>query len=210
MDARRQRILSAAAGMLAGGGVAGLTVRAVAEKAGVTVPTIYNLIGSKEQVVAALIAAALDRLDQALQALPPRRGMARAQAAVQCSADLFFAAPEQYGAVFRALQEIQAQPNENSLGPLFTRAGEVFCQAVREAQHDNDLHGRLAPVPLGHHILHGQIETFRLWGIGALPEPVVRARAFYGLYVGLMADATKQGRRQLVEWVKAHEQALDR
>ena len=209
MDARRQRILSAAEGMLASGGAAALTVRAVAEKAGVTVPTIYNLIGSKEQVVAALITAALDRLDQALQALPERHGLARAEAAVQCSAELFFAAPEQYSAVFRALQDIQGQPGEAALGPLFRRAGEVYCQAVREAQNDGSLHGRLAPLPLGHHILHAQIETFRLWGVGSLPEAATRARAFYALYVSLMADATKQGRRALLELLNVHERALD-
>lgn len=209
MDLRRQRILDAASCMLAGSGVAGVTVRAVAEKAGVTVPTIYNLIGSKEQVVAALIAAALDRLDQALAALPERRGLLRAQAAVQCSTDLFLGSAEQYGAVFRAMQDIQAQPEEVVLGPLFRRAGDVYCQSVREAQQDGLLHGRLRPVPLGHHILHAQIETFRLWGIGALPAPATRARAFYTLYASLLADATKHGRRMLLEWLRPHEEALD-
>jgi AcrR family transcriptional regulator len=211
MDARRQRILSAASSMLAAGGMAGLTVREVAERAGVTVPTIYNLIGSKEQLATALIAAALDQLDQALLALPDRRGLLRAQAAVHCSADLFFNAPEQYGAVFRALQDLQRDPaaTKPTLGPLFRRAGEVFCQAVREAQADGTLHGRLQAVPLGHHILHCQVETYRLWGVGSLPEPAARARALYAAHVSLMADATKAGRRILLEWLKPSEAILD-
>ena len=208
IDARRQRILDSASYMLAGGGLAGLTLRALAEKAGITVPTIYNLIGAKEQVVAALIGAALDGMDAALLAAPDLRGIARAEAAVQASADLYFADPGRYSAVFRAMQELQGKPEAAALGPLFRRAGEVFCVAVREALEDGDLHGRLLPVPLGHHILHAQVETFRLWGIGALPEEAARARALYALYVSLLADATKPTRRLLLERMRASETVL--
>ena len=209
MDARRQRILDAASCMLAGGGFAGLTVRALAGRAGVTVPTIYNLIGAKEDVVSALIESALDGMDAALSATPSLRGIARAEAAVRASATLYFADPDRYGAVFRALQDLQGKPGDATLGPLFRRAGDVFCLAVREAQEDGDLHGRLAPVPLGHHILHTQVETFRLWGIGALPEPMVRARALYSLYVSLLADATKPVRRVLLDRMRESETALN-
>jgi AcrR family transcriptional regulator len=209
MDARRRRILDAASCMLAGAGLPGLTVRALAIKAGVTVPTIYNLIGAKDQVVAALIESALDGMDAALASVPGLRGIARAEAAVHASADLYFASPERYSAVFRALQELQADPGESSLGPLFRRAGDVFCTAVSEAQTDGDLHGRLKPVPLGHHILHAQVETFRLWGIGALPVDAVRARACYALYISLLADATKPTRRVLLDRMRESEAALD-
>jgi AcrR family transcriptional regulator len=208
MDARRARILAQASCMLAGGGLAGLTLRELAGKAGVTVPTIYNLVGAKEQVVAALIEAALDGMDAALSAAPGRRGIARAEAAVRASADLYFADPERYGAVFRVVQDLQSKPGGAVLNPLFRRAGEVFCLAVREAQQDGDLHGRLQPVPLGHHILHAQVETFRLWGIGALPEAAARARAFYALYASLLADATKPTRRMLIDRLRESEAVL--
>jgi AcrR family transcriptional regulator len=209
MDARRRRILDAACQMLASGGMDGLTLRGVAERAGVTVPTIYNLLGAKEAVVAALIAEALDAQESAMAALPRQRGIARAQAAVRTSVELYFGAPERYGAVFRAMQDLQAKPDEAVLDPLFRRAGEVFCNAVREAQEDGDLHGRLLAVPLGHHILHAQIENFRLWAVCSLPEAATRARAFYSLYVSLMADATKQGRRQLLAQLRDSEAILD-
>jgi AcrR family transcriptional regulator len=209
MDARRQRILDEACHLLAGGGTGGLTLRALAENSGVTVPTIYNLVGCKDQVVTALIAGALDRLDEALPGPPTVRGIGRAEAAVATSAALFLGEPGRYGAVFRALQEMQGRPDDLVLGPLFRRAGEVYCQAVREAQHDGDLHGRLRPVPLGHHILHAQIESFRLWGVGTFAAPVVRARAFYALYVSLLADAAKPVRKMLLERVRESEQVLD-
>ncbi|MEJ0048239.1 MAG: TetR/AcrR family transcriptional regulator [Rhodospirillales bacterium] len=209
MDARRQRILDEACRMLADGGTGGLTLRGLAENSGVTVPTIYNLVGCKDQVVTSLIAAALDRLDEALLGLPSARGIARAEAAVGASVTLFFGEPGRYGAVFRALQEMQGSKEDRLLGPLFRRAGEVYCQAVSEAQKDGDLRGRLRAVPLGHHILHAQIEGFRLWGVGTLAAPVVRARAFYALYVSLLADATKPVRKRLLEQLRESESILD-
>jgi AcrR family transcriptional regulator len=209
MDARRQRILNEACRLLAGGGTEGLTLRGLAENSGVTVPTIYNLVGCKDQVVTSLIAGALDSLDEALRAAPAVRGIARAEAAVSTSIALFLGEPGRYAAVFRALQEMQGKPDETVLGPLFRRAGEVYCLAVREAQQDEDLHGRLLPVPLGHHILHAQLEAFRLWGLGTLAAPLVRARAFYSLYVSLLADATKSVRKVLLERMRESEKALD-
>ena len=209
MDARRQRILDEAGRMLGEGGTEALTLRGLALAAGVTVPTIYNLIGGKDQIINALIESCLDQLDTAMHSGPGGRGLARATAAVQASVALFIDQPGRYGAVFRALQDVQKQPGEVALGALFRRAGEVYCQAVAEAQADGDLHGRLLALPLGHHILHAQIENFRVWGIGALPPPAAHARAFYALYVGCMADATKQGRKYLLEQLRVHEAALN-
>jgi AcrR family transcriptional regulator len=207
MDARRRRILAEAQHLLAGGGTEALTIRALADRACVTVPTIYNLVGAKEQVVAALITEALDRMDAAVAALPAARGISRAEAAVRANLDMCAAEPERYAALYRTLEDVQG--SAAPLGPLFRRAGETFCTAVREAQKDGDLHGRLRPVPLGHHILHAQVETFRLWGVGALDVAATEARALYTLYVTLMADATKQGRRVLLERLHIHEARLD-
>jgi len=207
MDARRRRILLEAQNLLASGGTDALTLRALADRACVTVPTIYNLVGAKEQVVAALIAEGLDCMDAAVAALPPARGIARAEAAVRANLDICFAEPERYAALYRAAQDVQG--STAPLGPLFRRAGDIFCTSVREAQKDGDLHGRLLPLPLGHHILHAQIETFRLWGTGALGVAATEARALYAFYVTLMADATKQGRRLLLERLKTCEGRLD-
>ena len=51
MEARRHRILEAARGIIETQGYDTLTMRSLAVESGVTVPTIYNLIGNKEQVL---------------------------------------------------------------------------------------------------------------------------------------------------------------
>lgn len=55
MAARRERILEAARGLIESRGYAGLTMRDLATAGDVTVPTIYNLIGSKEAVLVAAV-----------------------------------------------------------------------------------------------------------------------------------------------------------
>ena len=48
---RRQQILEAARRLIEREGYEGLTMRSLAAESGVTVPTVYNLIGNKEQVL---------------------------------------------------------------------------------------------------------------------------------------------------------------
>ena len=55
MAERRERILDAARSIIAERGYEGLTMRELAKASRVTVPTIYNLVGSKEQVLFAAV-----------------------------------------------------------------------------------------------------------------------------------------------------------
>lgn len=55
MAQRRERILAAAREIVAEGGSAGLSMRALARRSGVTVPTVYNLIGGRDVVLLAAI-----------------------------------------------------------------------------------------------------------------------------------------------------------
>ena len=55
MAERRERILEAARGLIESRGYEGLTMRDLAGASGVTVPTVYNLIGSKEEVLFAAV-----------------------------------------------------------------------------------------------------------------------------------------------------------
>ena len=209
MQARRRRILDEAANLLAEGGYAALTLRSLADHAAVTVPTIYNLIGSKDAVVAALVGDALDRLDVELARLSPARGIGRAEAVITVSFALFAAQQHIYCSVFRSLDDVGINRQENVLGPLFRRAGAVHELAISEAVEAGFLRGRLQPLALAHNILHALMETFKLWALGALPVDVARARAFYALYVSLLADATKAGRAILLARIAPYEAVLN-
>ena len=201
MDARRRRILDAASHLLAAGGADGLTLREVALRASVTVPTIYNLIGDKAQVIASLAASAVEDFERALDALPAQRGINRAEAAVRATLTLCLSAPDRFGAWFRCLPEaVQADP--------LRRLTEILGASLHEAAQAEDMHGRLQAMKLARHIARGVAETFKLWANGALSPTQAEARVLYVLHVTLMADATKQGRRALLEKLRAVEGQL--
>ncbi len=61
MAERRERILEAAREIVAERGFDGLTVRELARVAGVTAPTIYNLVGNRDQVLVAAVAEQTER-----------------------------------------------------------------------------------------------------------------------------------------------------
>ena len=64
---RRRRIFDAARSIIGQGGLDGLTTRGLAQAAGVTVPTLYNLVGGKdailEQMVSQNVETIWERLD---------------------------------------------------------------------------------------------------------------------------------------------------
>lgn len=69
MKERRDRIVDAAVDLVSQGNVSALTMRALSGAAGVSVPTVYNLIGSREDVLIAVIERAGEAIEPELAAL---------------------------------------------------------------------------------------------------------------------------------------------
>ena len=61
--ARRQRILESARTLLAGSGQDGLSMRKLAREADLSVTTLYNLVGSREDILRALIEDSAERFE---------------------------------------------------------------------------------------------------------------------------------------------------
>ncbi len=69
---RRHQILQAARDLIAAEGVGALSMRTLADGAQVSVPTIYALVGGRDDVIAALMAEGVLRFDQGLAGLDSR------------------------------------------------------------------------------------------------------------------------------------------
>lgn len=74
-EERAARIRLAARALLAEDGPRGLTIRAVAERAGYVAGSVYSYFPSKEALLAALVVDEMDRLVQALRAAPVDLGV---------------------------------------------------------------------------------------------------------------------------------------
>src|SRR5258705_13283731 len=97
---RRGRIMTAARKLVATKGYQGLTMRDLARAARVSVPTLYNLFGSKDAILVAELEASAARLSASM---PPIEDgfFARGMAAFEMGMRMIEEAPEFHRAVVR-------------------------------------------------------------------------------------------------------------
>jgi len=132
IDRRRQRILVAARSLIGEKGLANLTMRAIADRAELSVPSIYNLIGGRDDVIAAVLAAGGSQLSAAMRDAP-EEPLPHALAAVDALADIVI----QNQAVVRQVLTAWA-PTSGPSSTLFTELRglirDAFVEAVRRGQ----------------------------------------------------------------------------
>jgi len=78
---RRERIIRAAAALASRGGIDAVQMRAVAERAGVALGTLYRYFPSKMDLVAAVISEELGHLEESIRRRPPAGHKPSARAA---------------------------------------------------------------------------------------------------------------------------------
>ena len=200
---RREGILTAARKILIAEGYDGLTTRGLAEAAGVTVPTIYNLIGGKDEVLSELIADDVEQTWSQL-VLPP---VGPTLAAADCFIDL----------CVRSLDEREQSVRANILASdrvvgaytsgadpslagsaASSRSVEMATHTVQALQQGGALRGDLAALTLGEQIFICFRDPLRDWGYGLISLGEFRRRLSRGVYMVLCSDATESIRQELV------------
>ncbi|MGB1088936.1 MAG: TetR/AcrR family transcriptional regulator, partial [Alphaproteobacteria bacterium] len=81
-EKRRKLVLIAARGLIVDQGVGGLNMRALAEAAELSVATLYNHFGSKEELLQALLDQSFDTLNAASTEVKADDAITRAQQVV--------------------------------------------------------------------------------------------------------------------------------
>jgi AcrR family transcriptional regulator len=188
MAERRERILAAARETIGQKGYEALTMRDLARASRVTVPTIYNLIGSKEQVLFAAIeeqtAGFEARLGAGTADLAPA---ARLRAIVIACADEYMRMPRYYRSLLTLLFL------SDGAGPMRLRVDRALSEPIGEALVAMRARGELAPWieprPLrGRLRAHLQMTSIQ-WATGLLSDEGLKAAARYGAGL-LLAGAT--------------------
>lgn len=102
---RRERILVAARKLITQGGVEALSMRQLAREAQLSVATLYNLYGSKADILYALLDQGMDAFDQSLQAIPTDDPIVFAQYCVDVATGLFISEKPFYRPLMAAINE---------------------------------------------------------------------------------------------------------
>jgi AcrR family transcriptional regulator len=197
MAERRARIVAAAQAIIGERGVAAITMRDLARASRVTVPTIYNLIGSKDEVV---IAAVADRTARYVERLAPRVHLPPAQrvlAIVDAVCEEFLSAPLYYRAM---LGVIYASPAAESLRVRTSReVQQPLERALEELAGMGELVAWADPRALANQIESlAQVASLR-WSTGAIGDEEMQTTSRYATALVLLGVCTGAARQQVEE-----------
>lgn len=199
MRKRRERILHAARTLIAADGFEALNVRALAAAAGVTVPTLYNLIGRKEAIVVAMYAETVDEIARRIQQLDGNDPRLRVESLITVVAELF-AENEAYArAAVIAVEQLNYTEASRARVAHFYRWGEgVVTDGCRACGEAGLLRGQIDPALLGAQIFHTFLRNIRAWAYGHMNLDEFRCTGLVDVYIGLAADAVDTFRKRLV------------
>ena len=181
-------------------------MRKLAQEAGLSVTTLYNLFGVREDILIALVHDAIDRVDQILEREAPLEDpIERCRAVITVSIRYF----AEHEAIFRPMILALYQglsPDLTDKAGTPERAARMQHVALEAAMSQGLIRDALDLGVLSSQIYHGYEMACCQWAFGQIDEAGFRARALYGLYVALLAVATEKLRPQL----EAHLHRLER
>lgn len=196
MEKRRAQILMHARTIIAEEGFDALKIRDIAGRAKLTVPTIYNLIGGKDEVLALIIDDLVGRL-QAVQTQPHSRDVETAfEAQIDRLADLLRTDEKYYRAAFIAGDRSGLFEQSSSSG-IFARSLKLLIEACQDAQQTGLLQGSIGAEQMGRQIYGCYRLARQDWMNGYFDLDGFRRQALTGIFICLAADAKPPFKKRL-------------
>ena len=191
-ESRRARIVREAHGMIGRDGYEGLSLRKLASAAGVTVPTIYNLIGSKEQILVELFRAWIAQIEVALDKIEEDQPLDLAESIITEAIDLIRQDEVFFRAAHIALDRlVAADATRTAFDQFGQRASGMQTTAVRLAQTQGLLKGNIPAETIARQIYLNYSEASRYWMHGRYTLDDFKNTAITGVYVCFLSDASE-------------------
>ena len=200
---RRDAILDATVTLFGQRPAEAVTTEEIAALAGVAPATVYNLIGTRDDVVRAVVARILAELAQSLAQLDPTDPIAAAQLVVDQTVAAFVAD----SAAFR--QIVRLAPRGSSTRPDLVDPSEFQVAAMRQAQHLGIIRDGVDAGGLGRQIYLSYLGAMNLWSTGRLDDDGFLIAAEHGLFTALAAAATDGHRERFVDRLRVLGAALE-
>ena len=200
---RKARILDAARTIISSEGYDALTTRGIADAAGLTVPTLYNLVGDKTAIISAMATASIEELWGRLRLDERASPLAMAdtildEAFAQIRADADFnranmIALERLGIPFAY------HPTRDDPGALAARRSvEMAHHACHAAQKAGELRGNISAQSLAVQMFAVYRASLDDWLHEVIDAHEMLRRQRVGFYSLLASDASDDFRAQLL------------
>jgi AcrR family transcriptional regulator len=204
-EERRQRILDVARLLIADRGYEGVTMRELAEKSLVSVPTLYNLFGGKNELLFAAVESYFERLLWGGRRAGTEEGLSKLLSLIETVSR----ETVRHAAYMRALMGFFGGPGA-SAGLLELVSSELTSQimeALEQMQSQRQLAAWVNPRALSER-LTGQltIVTFE-WSQRLLSDAGLRGAMLYGTGALLLGLARGKAAGEIERLVRKHQSA---
>ena len=201
---RKDDILCAARRLMRQPGGSAFSMRSLAEQAGVSIATPYNLFGSKQAILVALLDEDFSEYQSGLAELESD-GLEALFEAVALMLEQFAREPDFYRNVFAAVSS-EAGPELRFLlsGPRYVLWKQLIREATRRGALDAGIDPDAFTITLSQLILANVQE----WAGGYLELEEMEARIRYGLALVLSAIATEKAMKPLKTKLRTAEKDL--
>ncbi len=194
---RRSQIVREARKLLSDKDADSFSLRNLADAAGVTVPTIYNLVGSKADLLSELYMGFVDRLEAAVS--DSGDALEAVENIVGITLDISHRDPQISRAALISLDYLHRSHEHLPLMRLAARrAMNLVINAVQLAADEGLLEGDIPVELISSQIvrIHGSVSLD--WAFRRCSEEDYRRRALLGTYLALAADANPVFKHRLL------------
>ena len=203
MQKRRERILAEARNLLARDGFDALNFRDLASKADVTVPTVYNLIGKKEEVLLALAEEVLAEIEARFPNKENADPLDAAAAVVAGCTQIFSENTDYYRPAFLALESLdQSGQYHEEVERIYDWVGTLMHRGIDICIDANLLRGRITREQMSTLMTRSFRMNCRAWAFGYNTIAEFREQALADLYLILAADAVETFHARLLRNLK--------
>ena len=202
MAKRRDGILREARAMMAASGFEALKVRDLADQAGLTVPTIYNLIGSKSEILRILISDLVTHL-QIIQDQSTSSSVETSFATqINALAD-YFATDEAYFRAAFVAGDRSGLFEQSSEQGIYAHFVQQPIQACAQAINQGLLRGNIPAQILGQQVYGSYRLARQDWANGYFALDRFKSQALTGVFLCLAADAKPAFRDRLLQQIES-------
>ncbi len=196
IEKRRQRILAAARQVIAAKGPEALSMRTLGAHAGLSVTTLYNLFGTKDDILVALIEDGVATVGPILQDESTSDPFA---AVVRLTVSPLAYLIEN-ARIFRPMIAVGLYENRNRaphMQRLYGRLIASIAQLIEAAQAKQFFIKGVSPRLVAAEIFYSFRQALEDWGAGLIQDDALRRRIQVGAYFVLQAVATDKARASL-------------
>lgn len=192
---RRNAVLDAALDLLDQPDAMPLTTERIAELAEVSVATVYNLVGTREQLLVALIDRLIADLIESARAAPPAADPVDGlKQLIALSVDVLARRPVAYRRVVLQLTAAASADMHTKLSPA-----TLAAVAFQHAQQKGAVRADLDPQALAGQLYLSYNGALLRWAAGALSDSGFKAAALHGVATVLAASATSRARARALD-----------